>query len=184
MNYQIRHKINISRQLWLCCGLAICMLSGSSGYAAELVAKKDEVKVHSEKSTKSPVVATLKKGEVVSTIKRAGMLWKVETENGSEGFVKVFDVSIKASDDNGLVDAMRDAARSDGDDMDSVKSNRSRSAVMGVRGLDESSKTSFAGNVKPNFELVDRMEGYRVEGAAIASLEERLLKESSLRAQK
>jgi hypothetical protein len=184
MDYQMGHKVNVFRQLWLFLGLGLCLLAGSSGQAAELIAKKDAVKVHSEKSTKSPVVATLKKGEVVSTIKRAGMLWKVVTASGSEGYVKVFDVKIKASDNDGLVDAMRDAARSDGGDMDTVKSNRSRSAVMGVRGLDESSKTSFAGNVKPNFQLVDRMEGYRVSGAAIASLEERILKESELRAQK
>lgn len=187
MDKRIQQTTKIFRSSCIQVGLVLGMLAAAPLHAAELVAKKNAVQVHSEKSTKSPVVATLKKGDVVQTIKRAGMLWKIKTESGSEGYVKVFDVKIKANDGdgNGLADAMRDAARSDsGDSMDSVKSNRSRSAVMGVRGLDESSKTSFAGNVKPNFALVDRMEGYRVSGADIASLEERILKESELRSQK
>jgi hypothetical protein len=55
---------------------------------------------------------------------------------------------------------------------------------MGVRGLDESGETSFAGNVKPNLRQVYVMEDRIVEQKSLDDLAGLVAKEMEARAEK
>lgn len=148
-------------------GLKMLVLLGcvslTSGplFAGAVAAKKNGVKVLKEPGKDAETIMTLKKDESVESSERKGMFWKVKTAKG-EGYVAFLDVTRKAEDDGSLSKAIRAAAR-DSRDMDDVKSGRARSAVMGVRGLDESGETSYAGSVKPNLRLVYNMEDQVVD---------------------
>mgnify|MGYP003338126981 CR=1 FL=1 len=144
--------------------VVILTLFGNAQYslAKSLVAKKDGVKVYAEGSKKSKVVATLAKGDEMESTERKGMYWQVDYK-GKKGFVSVMKVKKKAGQSSGgIAEALRDAVKQGRDESDATNS-RQRSAVMGVRGLDESSETEFAGNVKPNLRMVYNMEGFLVK---------------------
>ena len=58
-----------------------------------------------------------------------------------------------------------------------IANNRTRSTVMGVRGLDETSEVKSAGNVRPQLRLVYEMENYFVAEKKINKLEDLVRKE-------
>jgi hypothetical protein len=123
-----------------------------------LAAKANGVKVLSEPKNDASEIAALKQGDTVEGIERQGMYWKVKTKQGKQGFISFSKVSRQADgESNSLAKAIRDAAK-DSRDVDGVKGTRSRSAVMGVRGLDTSEETASAGSVKPNLRMVYSME--------------------------
>ena len=136
--------------------LGLCLVP-MTAYSASLVAKRAKVKVKSKPKGGS-VVTVLKKGEEVESLGRKGMYWKVKVAGGKIGYVSVTKVKRQAGGSKGLAKAIRAAAKDGRDKSDEVVSARSRSAVMGVRGLDESDETAFAGNVKPNLRMVYKME--------------------------
>lgn len=133
------------------------LVSWNIAFATTLAAKKNGVKVLSEPSKKASAVTTLKKSQTVEGVSRKGMYWKVKTSDGKEGYVAFLHVKRQAEDTGGLGEAIRAAAH-ESRDMDGVKGARSRSAVMGVRGLDESGTTASAGNSRPNMRMVYAME--------------------------
>lgn len=150
----------------------------ASGLAATVAAKKDGVDVTAEASKDSKVIVTLKKGETVESVERKGMYWQVKTSSGKAGFVSVMSVSLKANDDDkSLSKAIRDAAKDNRADTEDATAGRARSAVMGVRGLDESGETAFAGNVKPNLRMVYSMEDRVISRKKIDELQERVSSE-------
>lgn len=164
MNKQVFKKF---LQFFLFCFLSLVW---NQLQARELTAKKNGVKVYAESSKKSEVIAKLKKGDVLSEQGRKGMYWNVKLENGKEGFVSVLKVKRKKGKGSSeFASALRKAVqqgRSQGD----ASNVRSRSAVMGVRGLDESEDTAFAGNVKPNPRLVLNLENYTVDQEKIENI--------------
>ncbi len=159
--------------------LVILSLTGASSAAfGETVveAKKDGVKVTAEPSRSAEVLATLKKGDSLASEGRKGMFWQVKLDGGKSGFVSVMSVKRGIGKAKGISDAIRNAAR-DARDEEDVSASRQRTAVMGVRGLDESSETQFAGNLKPDFDLVYRMEDRKISNKEITSLEDRVQNE-------
>ncbi len=125
---------------------------------AEIVveAKQDGVKILQEAKKDAPELASLKKGESVEASERKGMYWQVKV-NGKDGFVLFTTVTRREGKPSALAAAIGKAAQ-ESRDMDAVKGARSRTSVMGIRGLDETSETSSAGNVSPNMRLVYNME--------------------------
>lgn len=144
---------------------------------ASLAAKKKKVEVISKPKKGSAVVETLKKGDLMESLGRAGMYWKVKTSGGKVGFVFVTKVKRKSTTGNSLAKAIRAAAKDGREENDDSGSVRARSAVMGVRGLDESGETAFAGNVKPNLRMVYTMEDRRVSRKNIDHLGNMVMKE-------
>lgn len=130
--------------------------AGASFAAQQVEAKQDGVKILKEAAKDGAELGALKKGQAVEALDRKGMFWRVKF-NGQEGFVSFMQVNRKTGESSALANAIGQAAK-ESRDMDNVKGARSRSAVMGVRGLDESSETSSAGNVSPNLRLVYAME--------------------------
>lgn len=128
--------------------------------AVSLVAKSDGTEVLAGTGKGAAVVVTLKADQVVEASSREGMFWKVKAD-GKDGFVSILKVKPKPEGNTGLAGAVRDAVQSHRADDDSAN-GRTRSAVMGVRGLDESSDTAFAGSVRPNLRMVYNMEAYSV----------------------
>jgi hypothetical protein len=156
--------------------LVIFALFAASGVvrAGELEAKKDGVEVYSD-SSKSSVLGTLKKGEKLTYTERKGMYWAV-THKSKPGFVSVMAVqSASSGGTSSVTSAIKDAVRQ-GRDSEDAGNNRARSAVMGVRGLDDSD-SAFAGNVKPNLRMVYSMEDTVVPTSEIKQLEADVLKE-------
>ncbi len=156
--------------------LVIFALFAASGLvrAGELEAKKDGVEVYSD-SSKSSVLGTLKKGEKLTYTERKGMYWAV-THNSKPGFVSVMAVQNASSGGaSSVTSAIKDAVRQ-GRDSEDAGNNRARSAVMGVRGLDDSD-SAFAGNVKPNLRLVYSMEDTVIPTSEIKQLEADVLRE-------
>jgi len=134
------------------------------------VAKRNGTKIYSEPSKKSSVVTSLKKNSSVEEKGRKGMYWQVKTQEGKDGFVSVLAVKFKPKGDKGAFSsAIRDAVRQ-GRDADDSSNVRSRSAVMGVRGLDESNDMAFAGNAKPNPRLIFQMENFIVDQKEVEKL--------------
>lgn len=145
------------------------VFSGSSAWGLTVAAKKDGVKVFEKASKKAPVMLELKKGESLESEGRKGMYWKVSTK-GKLGFVSVMKVKRKKGKPSKLTNALKSVVKQ-GRDNDDAVAQRSRSAVMGVRGLDESSDAAFAGNVKPNLRLVFMMEDMAVTDSQIENIE-------------
>lgn len=151
------------------------LLTTGMANAAELEAKQDGVQVFSDTSKKS-VVATLRKGQKVESGERKGMYWPV-TVDGKAGFVSVMVVQTSSSrSGSSVTDAILDAVKQ-GRQADDPGNNRARSTVMGVRGLDDTSDSAFAGNVKPNLRMVYSMEDLVVSRDDLRSLESSIQQE-------
>jgi hypothetical protein len=135
-------------------------LASSPVFAGAVEAKKDGVEVFATAEKGAAVVATLKKGETATAGDRSGMYFKVTLPGGKAGFVSVLNVKIKAESGGGLNDAIRDAVK-EGRSAAEETGARGRSAVMGVRGLDDNN-TAMAGSVKPNLRAVYEMEDFQL----------------------
>lgn len=129
-------------------------------FAGTVEAKKDGVEIFSTADKGASVVATLKKGETASAGDRSGMYFKVTLPGGKSGFVSVLNVKIKTEAGGGLNDAIRNAVK-EGRNAAEDSGARGRSAVMGVRGLDDNN-TAMAGSVKPNLRAVYEMEDFSI----------------------
>ena len=143
--------------------------------ANQVEAKKDGVTVVGTPDKSGAVVATLKAGETLDAGERKGMYWEVKTADGKSGFVSVMAVKLKPSSGN-LGSAIRDAVMSGRNTSDAANA-RARSAVMGVRGLDESGETAFAGSVKPDLRAVYSMEDFEVPAKRVERLGEEVFEE-------
>jgi len=156
--------------------LSVCLIMMTNSLSATTVAaKKDGVKVFDKPSKRASVIHTLKKGDALEASERSGMYWKVQIK-GSDGFISFMKVQRKAGNSSALTKAIKNAAHNSRD-MDGVKTSRSRSAVMGVRGLDESNETSYAGNTTPNLRMVYAMEDLEVSKKKVQRLGDLILKE-------
>lgn len=163
---------------------ALLFLAAPVALGAQVTAKKDGVEVLAEASTGARVVSTLKKGDVLESMERKGMFWQVKTKSGKTGYVSILVVNRDASAGSGGLSKALQAAAQEGREGNDVTNARSRSAVMGVRGLDESSETEFAGNVRPNMRRVYAMEDRKVNTEGLQSLQTSLLSEIEARAAK
>ena len=144
--------------------------------AGMLVASKSTVEVFSSGDKESPVLETMKSGDTITYIERKGMYWQVTTKKGKAGFVSVLAVKVKPEDKAGLNDAMREAVKN-GRSQSSADGGRTRSAVMGVRGLDDTSETSMAGSLRPNLHAVYAMEDLEMSISVIDEQERSVLAE-------
>ena len=140
----------------------VIAVSASVASGGSIEAKKDDVEVFSAPDKGSAVVTKLKKGESLPAGDRNGMYWQVKLSTGGAGFVSVLNVKVKA-EASGLSDALREAVKA-GRSSNAQDGGRARSAVMGVRGLDDTSDTAYAGSVRPNLRAV-----YRMEDSAVAA---------------
>ncbi len=155
----------------------LAAFSGVDALAASVEAKKDGVKVLSEPSSSGEELATLKKGEIVESDDRKGMYWSVKVD-GKVGYVSVMQVNRKQGEPSSLSNAIKAAVKQGRSDDDAAGA-RGRSAVMGVRGLDDTSETAFAGNVKPNLRMVFQMEDIQVPAKKVDELGEKVFAEIS-----
>ncbi|MDD9951428.1 MAG: SH3 domain-containing protein [Zetaproteobacteria bacterium] len=147
-------------------------ISNSAFAARTLVVKRKSAKVFAEPNKKSTFIAELKKNDELTENGRKGMYWKVATREGKKGYVSVLAVKTKPNNDNaGLSAALRSAVQQ-GRSSEDAANVRSRSAVMGVRGLASSDDVQFAGNLKPNPRLVFMMESMVVTSEELATIEE------------
>jgi hypothetical protein len=158
--------------------LLLCLGDSKSLWAAtNLVAKKEGVPLLKEARKDAPALRLLKAGETLEAETRQGMYWKVKLAEGGFGYVSFLAVQHQATEDNSLQGALREqaiAARKEANEEDNV---RARSAVMGVRGLAESSEVSSAGQLRPDTAAVYAMEerqfeAERIEGLGTLVLEE------------
>lgn len=157
--------------------LSLSLLLTSSLAAAPVAAKKDGVQVTAEAKKDAAVITQLKKGETLEAQDREGMFWKVQTKDGKKGYVSVMNVQRQSGDDAGLANALREEALKARQDSDGSNATRARSAVMGVRGLDESKDTATAGNIRPDLRAVYRMEDREVVAQRIDQLGDLINKE-------
>ncbi len=162
----------------VCIGFGLLIFPMVAHGHASVVAKSDGVEIYKEASDKAAKIATLKKNDAVETMERKGLFWQVKTATGEVGFVSVMKVKRQSgAGDNSISQAIRSASEDGRSNGDEVENTRARSAVMGVRGLDESSETQYAGNAKPNLRLVYQMEDRQVSKRHIEKLETQLQKE-------
>jgi hypothetical protein len=150
--------------------------------AGAVEAKKEGVKVLTAADKNSELLGTLAKGEALDAGERKGMYWEVQYQ-GKPAFVSVMDVKRTQADAGALGAALRDAV-TQGRQEDDAANARQRSAVMGVRGLDEDEKTAFAGNVKPNLRMVYAMEDILVTDQELDEIGELVFSEVEGRSSK
>lgn len=156
---------------------ASLMALSTSLWAAPVAAKKDGVAITTEAKKDAPVIVEMKKGEVIEASDREGMFWKVKTKDGKAGYVSVMLVQRQSGEDSSLASALRDEALKARQNNDGSDSTRARSAVMGVRGLDESKETALAGNIRPDLRAVYRMEDRMIANNRVNRLEQLVQKE-------
>ena len=137
------------------------LMSGQLVLAATVESQKDGVEVYSSPDKSSSVMQKLKKGDRLSAGERKGMYWQVKTSSGKDGFVNMLVVKVKPDENPGLADAMREAAKK-GRSQSAADGGRTRSAVMGVRGLDDTGEVGVAANLRPNFHAVYRLEDFEL----------------------
>lgn len=154
----------------------------SQAFAGSLEAKKDDVKIYSTAAKTGDVIVSLKKGAALEGKERKGMYWEV-TYQGKSGFVSIMDVTAKTEGSANLASALRSAVKESRDD-DEIKNARSRSAVMGVRGLAADDENKNAGNVKPNLRMVYAMEDFAVSPQKINELKQKVDQEIEFRMKK
>lgn len=157
--------------------LLLSLMVAVDAFAKSVVeAKKKGVKVYAKADKKSDVISKMKKGEQLPASDRSGMYWQVTLSSGETGFVSVLKVKRKSIEDDGLASALRKAVQKERHTGD-AQNARARSAVMGVRGLDESKDLDFVGNVKPNLRMVYTMENFVVSNQQIENLGEKVFGE-------
>jgi len=144
--------------------------------AATVESQKDGVEVYSSADKSSAVIQKLKKGDKLSAGERKGMYWQVKTSSGKDGFVNMLAVKVKPDENPGLVDAMREAAKK-GRSQSAADGGRTRSAVMGVRGLDDTGEVGVAANLRPNLHAVYRMEDFNTFPDGLSRQGELVMKE-------
>lgn len=151
--------------------LLIVGLFSVTAVGKTLTSKKDDVKVLDAANKDAKVLSVLKKDATVEASERKGMYWEVVLANGVKGYVSVMSVDIKKAEDNStLSSALRSVVQNRRNEND-PSNNRERSTVMGVRGLDDSKETSFAGTVKPNLRMVYQMEGIVISKNKVAEID-------------
>lgn len=130
----------------------------SSNWAATLYAKQDNVKVTTEKSPTSAVIATLSLGDAVTVLSEEGRLAKVKTAKGKTGWVFKFRLTEdKPSSGGGGLGLSGLTGRK------TIAARESR-AGGSIRGLKESTEQyAKAKNIKQeNRDAVDRMEAFSI----------------------
>lgn len=132
-----------------------------SAMAGTVESQKENVEVYSAPDKASAVLQKLKKGDTLDSGERKGMYWQVKTASGKEGFVSVLAVRVKPDEKVGLADAMREAVKK-GRSQSAADGGRTRSSVMGVRGLDDTSEVGVAANLRPNLHAVYALEDFQV----------------------
>lgn len=145
--------------------------------ASSVSAKKDGTQVTAEPKKGAAVIRELKKGESLEAKDRSGMFWKVTTPDGKEGYVSVMAVQRAAAEESGIQKELHNAALEARASGDTGSSTRSRSAVMGVRGLDEKNDMGDVGNLRPDLKAVYRMEDRVVSVKRVNRLESLVFKE-------
>lgn len=153
------------------------LFAANVALAAQVSAKKDGTQVMSEPKKGASVVRELKKGDVIESSDRAGMFWKVKTSDGKEGYVSVMAVQREAEKDSGIQTALHDAAMKARNSTESSEGTRARSAVMGVRGLNENNELAEVGALRPDLRSIYHMEDRSVNVKRIDRLEALVLKE-------
>ena len=126
------------------------------------------VPILKEKKKKSDSYRNMKKGEVLKSSGRKGMYWEVDFE-GKKAYVSVKYVKPKKSKDDSFMSAITREVQKSRNENDPTTA-RARSTVMGVRGLADSGKMKFAGNVRPNLRLVYAMENILVTKNQLAEI--------------
>jgi hypothetical protein len=158
--------------------IALAALCGVSvpALAAEVEARKDGVEVYSDATNKSDVLDKMKSGDTLPATERKGMFWQVQLKGGKTGFVSIMAVKHKADSNTDLAKAIKTAVK-EGRGEDDAGENRARSAVMGVRGLQDDDDAGNAGNVRPNLRAVFSMEDRAVKKKDLDHLGESVLQE-------
>ncbi len=145
--------------------------------AAQVSAKKDGTQVIAEPKKGASVVKELKKGETIESSDRAGMFWKVKTSDGKDGFVSVMAVQREAEKDSGIQSALHNAAMKARNSTEGGEATRARSAVMGVRGLNENNELAEVGSLRPDLRAIYHMEDRSVSTKRLDRLEALVQKE-------
>jgi hypothetical protein len=135
-----------------------------------VAAKKDGVPVTAQAKKDATVLLELKKGETIEAQDREGMFWKVQLKDGRTGYVSVINVQRQAGEASGLQGALREAAL-EAREAGGGENARARSAVMGIRGLDESKDTGAMGTIRPDLRAVYRMEDRIIADQRIENIE-------------
>ena len=171
----------ISRSFNVVAAMSVLVLP-TMARAAEVQAKSDGVQVLDKPANQGAVVSTMKKGDVLPAAdERKGMFYEVTVAGGKKGYVLFTKVQRNESNTSSLATAIRDAAQKNRKDNAVTDQSRTRSAVMGVRGLDESEELASAGGIRPDLRLVYRMEDRDSSGRDLASLETDIAREVELR---
>ena len=153
------------------------LFAANVALAANVSAKKDGTQVMSEPKKGASVVKELKKGETIESSDRAGMFWKVKTSEGKEGYVSVMAVQREAEKDSGIQSALHDAAMKARNSTEGSEATRARSAVIGVRGLNENNELAEVGSLRPDLRAIYHMEDRSVNAKRVDRLETLVLKE-------
>ena len=143
--------------------------------ATPITPKSGEVDILASAARGADVIGKLAEGEVIEASERRGMFWQVSFQ-GKEGFISVMAVQRQASQSSSLQRAISEAA-AESRDSDDVTNARSRSAVMGVRGLSDSGSVAEAGNVQPDVRRVFAMEDRQVNPEDVERLGELVFRE-------
>lgn len=152
------------------------LLSAVRAYSAEVEPKSSDVTVYADATNKSEAIGSLKTGQRLEAVERKGMFWQVKTADGKVGFVSVLQVKHRADTTSGLASAINSAVK-EGRGGDAVTESRSRTVVMGVRGLREDDSAGKAGDVRPNLRAVYDMEDKTVSKAKIEDLGDKVFQE-------
>ena len=158
--------------------IATLLLSGPDAQSlTALVAKSDGVPVLGEARRDALVLKTLKKGESIQADDRAGMFWKTKLPDGSLAYVAVMSVERQVGEESRIQTALRKTALDARGASDRHVEVRTRSSVMGIRGLGESGDIGNAGNLRPDFRAVYAMEGRSVSVKRMIRLDAEVRKE-------
>ncbi len=148
-----------------------CLYAPVGWGQAVVRAKQDHVKIYEKASKTAVITGELQRGNTLPAHNRTGMFWEVESTSSKIAYVSVLSVQYESDgkSSEGLSSALHNAIQKTREEDESAQV-RARTSVMGVRGLDESKDSEFAGNVRPNLRMVYEMEDRIVAPASLSKL--------------
>lgn len=148
-------------------------LSAHVALAFDLSPKKAGVSLRAQPAADAAVVKVLQGNERLKVTSKSGLYWAV-TLGGEKGFVLSSEVQpARSQDDSNVRSGFQSAVQGN---KDSPK--RTRSAVMGIRGLDDAEEISNKAGDRNNPNATQKMENRPISKDSVNRLEDAVTKEN------
>lgn len=148
-------------------------VAAQAAFAFELTPKKAGVSLRAKPTVDGPVVKVLQGNERLKVTSKSGLYWAV-TLGADKGFVLSSEVQpLRSNEESNVRSGFKSAIQGN-----KGNQKRTRSAVMGIRGLDDAEEISNKSGDRNNPNATQKMESRPISKDSLNRLEESVNKEN------